>query len=704
MTDLQVTHTEWYPSFNMTNHHTDVYDSNELILRRGRPFTITVSTNRLLLSGENITFTAETGPSPSEASKTKALFPLNGNGNQNSWSSVLTSRNANAITVDINSPPDAVIGQYYLRVSSNASNTQAVYPQPIGRLYLLFNPWNQEDDVFLAEESERQEYVLNEKGVIFVGSEYAIAPLTWGYNQFERSILEICFAIMDRSINYQKDPGTDVAHRNDPLYVCRVLIATLNSKDESGVLVENWSGFYDDGNAPTSWNGSPLILKNWYHNRYEPVKYGQCWVYGGLLCTVLRCLGIPTRVITNFNSAHDKNGNLFIDMYYDNRGTSSESQQDMVWNFHVWNEAWFARKDLGASYNGWQVMDSTPLERSDGIYRCGPAPLVAIKEGDVDLKHDVGFMFASVNADLSHWIYYRDETKKRISNDTKYIGKYISTKAVGTDERVDVTSNYKYPEGSLQERELFDKAINKLLESPLVELEKKLLHFRKRGEENPKQGGILSGRFTMTQIATLGQELNVILSLKNLTTYNITVIVNATSSSILYTGRHKHEIWADAKTLPLVSNQEKHISIPLTYAQYGKYVSEDNIIRMTALCEVNGTEERILVEKDINLEKPPMDIKIPDKVVMNTAFNAEIAITNTLPDTLNACSLLIEGSGLVDDFLKKDLPPLQPGEKSTISFTIIPFKSGNRTLIATFSCDKIRNVKRSHKVLVAGAP
>lgn len=72
---------------------------------------------------------------------------------------------------------------------------------------------------------------------------------------------------------------------------------------------------------------------------------------------------------------------------------------------------------------------------------------MAIREGDVDLKYDVGFMFASVNADLTQWITFSDGTKKRLSNDTKYIGKYISTKAVGSEDRMDVTHMYKYPEG-----------------------------------------------------------------------------------------------------------------------------------------------------------------------------------------------------------------------------------------------------------------
>ncbi|XP_040291681.1 protein-glutamine gamma-glutamyltransferase E-like [Bufo bufo] len=700
MTDLQVNGCDWSLSTNKTNHRTDAFDNEALILRRGQPFTITLHFNRPLQSGEKVIFITETGPSPSEERKTRTTFSPFENSNQKSWSSVLASSNSNALTVAINSPSDAVIGYYILSVSKNTGSMQAASPQPIGGFYILFNPWLQEDDVFLVDENERQEYVLNERGVLFMGSDTEMSFMTWNYNQFEKSILEICFAILDKSINCQKDPVADVAQRNDPLYVCRVLNATVNSKDEDGVLVENWSGFYEDGVSPISWNGSSVILKNWYFKGYKPEKYGQCWVYGGVLCTVLRCLGIPTRVITNFNSAQDKNANLYIDVLYDHRGSSNESVQDLIWNFHVWNEAWFTRKDLAPAYNGWQVMDSTPLEKSDGIYRCGPAPLVAIKEGDVDLNYDVAFMFASVNADLSHWIYYNDGTKKRISNDTKYIGKFISTKAVGSDDRVDVTNKYKYPEGSSEERQVFEKAVNKLLDSPLVELEKKLLYFRKRGEEKPRRGTVLSGMFSLPQVPSLGQNIDILLSLQNLAADNIKVIVNITSSSILYTGRHKYEIWADTKIVPLTPNEGKHISIPLTYAQYKQYMSEDNLIRMTALCEVEGTEERILVEKDIILVKPPMTIKCPNQAKIKSAFEAEVIITNTLSETMDSCVLLIEGSGLIGEFIQKDLPSLKPGEKTEATFLITAFKTGSKTLIATFSCDKIKNIKSYHNITV----
>lgn len=142
-------------------------------------------------------------------------------------------------------------------------------------------------------------------------------------------------------------------------------------------------------------------------------------------------------------------------------------------NFHVWNESWFARQDLGPSYNGWQVLDATPQEESEGrvsaewvadallslthaahthptcsgVFRCGPASVTAIREGDVHLAHDGPFVFAEVNADYITWLWHEDESWERVYSDTKKIGRCISTKAVGSDSRVDITGLYKYPEG-----------------------------------------------------------------------------------------------------------------------------------------------------------------------------------------------------------------------------------------------------------------
>lgn len=83
-----------------------------------------------------------------------------------------------------------------------------------------------------------------------------------------------------------------------------------------------------------------------------------------------------------------------------------------------------------------------------GVFQCGPASVVAVREGDVNLDFDMPFIFAEVNADRITWIYdAQRNSQKQNSSDTNSIGRYISTKAVGSYSRMDVTEKYKYPEG-----------------------------------------------------------------------------------------------------------------------------------------------------------------------------------------------------------------------------------------------------------------
>lgn len=49
------------------------------------------------------------------------------------------------------------------------------------------------------------------------------------------------------------------------------------------------------------------------------------------LFLVMRALGIPSRVITNFNSAHDTDGNLVIEEFYSETGKKLSYSKDSIW-------------------------------------------------------------------------------------------------------------------------------------------------------------------------------------------------------------------------------------------------------------------------------------------------------------------------------------------------------------------------------------
>lgn len=109
--------------------------------------------------------------------------------------------------------------------------------------------------------------------------------------------------------------------------VCR----KVNSADDNGAVMGNWSDDFGGGTPPTKWLGSQKILQQYYRTR-KPVKYGQCWVFSGVLATICRALGLPCRVVTNYASAHDTQSSLTVDYFVDAEGRAMEElNSDSIW-------------------------------------------------------------------------------------------------------------------------------------------------------------------------------------------------------------------------------------------------------------------------------------------------------------------------------------------------------------------------------------
>lgn len=82
------------------------------------------------------------------------------------------------------------------------------------------------------------------------------------------------------------------------------------------------------------------------------------------------------------------------------------------------------------------------------MFCCGPVPVQAIKEGELQCKYDAPFVFSEVNADVETYLKYKDGSTRKIVSITQ-VGQKISTKSVGSDKREDITHLYKYPEGNI---------------------------------------------------------------------------------------------------------------------------------------------------------------------------------------------------------------------------------------------------------------
>eukprot|EP00062_Callorhinchus_milii_P002854 gi/632939973/ref/XP_007883792.1/ PREDICTED: protein-glutamine gamma-glutamyltransferase 2-like [Callorhinchus milii] len=545
----------------------------------------------------------------------------------------------------------------------------------LAEFVLLFNPWCSDDCVHLEDDDLCEEYVMNENGLIYYGDQYWIRDMPWNFGQFDEGILDICFKLLDNSLKYKRNPLKDQSQRNDPVYISRVVSSMVNSNDENGVVQGRWDGNYSSGVSPTRWNGSIKILRQWIQSGFRPVRYGQCWVFAAVACTVLRCLGIPSRVITNFSSAHDTDENMGIDAYFDENGTKLPSSTDSIWNFHVWVESWMLRNDLRSGFDGWQVVDPTPQETSEGIFCCGPSPVIGIKNGQVDLNYDSKFIYAEVNADKVFWMV-KGETKTKLRSKSDGIGKKISTKNPRDDTRDDITHLYKYPEGSNEERRSFRTAVRRATHKfeDEDELELTINTVPASNGSNVKVMLVISNKSNRKRVCRL-----LFAALKK--------SYSGITSKVFVKKFIKDNI-------PVEPRKDETIALEITYEEYGDFPDPFNVLSLAALV-IDQNKDSAFSEKEISLTNPSISLRLLDNPIQNKPVSVEMRFENPLPETLTDCVFTLEGGGLIDDEIQIRVGVLKQGESTKAVGKFTPRKAGKRKLIVSFDSNKLKDVKKS---------
>ncbi|XP_051985801.1 transglutaminase 5, like isoform X2 [Xyrauchen texanus] len=661
---------------NQVSHRTDGLSSSTLVLRRGQSFLI-----QLKFDGR-----------PFNSRQDKLIFkvilgslsvqiPISVSEQPSQWSAVIKQgvpslNSTNALSVLLFSPASAPIGVYTLSLTIE-TRTSVKKTHPLGQFTLLCNPWNKADSVYMSSEDLRMEYVRNDYGVVFKGSANNNSGRPWSFDQYEKGILDICMKLFQLSPQYQADVNRDVLKFSDPIYISRVISAMVNSPDDKGVIVGNWSGDYKGGVNPSNWSGSADILKQWSQTQFRPVKFGQCWVYAAVMCTVMRALGIPTRVVTNFNSAHDTNGNLEIEEYYTETGEKLSLSRDSIWNFHVWVECWMKRPDLGQAYDGWQVLDPTPQERSAGIYRCGPASVKAVREKKVEAAYDVPFVYAEVNADVRTMITRNGRILRTIM-DTKRVGALICTMKPGSMKMQNITSEYK------NERDF------------------SMLPAAARGDDSRRviapEGIAVS--LSLLKAPVMGENISFSITITNgeAVPKDLKKHVNAQSKE--YNGNPISAFWEAHDDLKINPNESVTIKHEILFREYAlKEVREDYLINLAVVIEDVKSQKRELATEEFNITSPNLDIQVENEnsVIVNTQQAGTVMFKSPFNVPVSG-ELVVLGSGLLEAKVEMSVK-LQPGETMKIPVKFIPKMTGSKMLHASLTLTNLPTVLRGFKTI-----
>ncbi|CAK9029709.1 unnamed protein product [Durusdinium trenchii] len=366
--------------------------------------------------------------------------------------------------IHVEIPAWAPVGEYEVLALDSKDATLATFG-----FIVIFNPFSCPSCPEYSD--QHQEYLDGNEGLLFQGLSDHYTANHWYHEPFRAANLLIALKLLD---------WLPMMLRGDLTAVTRYLTNAVGDKVCFGKWGEgDYAGGKPDGgykcrskkyvkrraekwahtcHDPTSWtSSSPILEKHWglvQSGVPSAVQYCQCFVFSGVLTTIGRTLGIATRSVTNFQSAHDVNSDRGVSKFFFTTPTGvwepvefsdtlcpawcesakkakkkkcnlkrcssalrrgvgftgrckacipcvpCESREDSIWSFHVWNEMYYAR----GNGQEWQALDATPQEMSGGKFQMGPASVPEVRHGKSDC-YDTDFVIGEVNGDTKLYVY-----------------------------------------------------------------------------------------------------------------------------------------------------------------------------------------------------------------------------------------------------------------------------------------------------------
>ncbi|XP_027425300.1 erythrocyte membrane protein band 4.2 isoform X3 [Zalophus californianus] len=619
---LGIKNCDFQAAKNNEEHHTKAISSQHLIVRRGQPFTIILHFQAPVYAFtstlKKVALIAQTGEHPSKANKTQAMFPISRLGDQKWWNAAVEDRHDQCWTISVTAPADAIIGRYSLLLQVLGKKQLL-----LGQFTVLFNPWAREDAVFLKKESQRREYVLNQNGLIYLGTADCFHAEPWDFGQFESSVIDLSLGLL--SMDKQ------VEQWGNPEHVAHILGALLHALKEKSVLpTPQTAAAAQEGALLSKRRGSVPILRQWITGQGRPVCDSQAWVFAAVACT---------------------------------------------------------------GYDGWQILYPRVPSGGGVLGSCDLAPVRAVKEGTLGLTPGVSDLFAAVNASCVVWKCREDGALELTNSNTKYVGNNISTKGVGSNRCEDITQNYKYPEGSPQEKEVLEKV-----------QEERMRHEKHSGIHPPslKTAEPLYMFLEAPCSVYLGGNAQFSVSLVNPSDQEKAVQLAFGLQAIYYNGILAAELWKKKQSLMLGANMVNKTIKNLAFFHFEQSPPENSFLRLTVMATATQSERSLscFAQEDIAICRPHLTIEMPETAEQYQLLKASVRLHNFLDAPMKDCVISLFGRGLIYRERRYRIASVWPGNTLYTEFQFAPTQVGLQRLTVEMDCDMFQNVTNYRNVTV----
>eukprot|EP00824_Muranothrix_gubernata_P023596 TRINITY_DN63_c0_g1_i3.p1 TRINITY_DN63_c0_g1~~TRINITY_DN63_c0_g1_i3.p1 ORF type:complete len:1000 (+),score=241.63 TRINITY_DN63_c0_g1_i3:301-3000(+) len=598
-------------------------------------------------------------------------------------------------------PSNAAIGSYRLSVKLNEQEFK--FPTTLA---VIFNPWCQTCEEFWSSDPNLlNEYVLSENIGLWRGKAGSNRASRWSLDHFGRDVFYGALDMLQ---------GLSLEQRRSAVSIVR----QLSYMEGTRVLTGRWASSesaYEPYTKPWEWTGSQRIMAQWREGgdmgSRPTVKYAQCWVFSGVFTAVMRSLGLPSRSVTNFDSAHEAKPFEFnVDTYYVKAADGSDDYvrdygrgRDKMWNFHVWNDVWIGKRTDCEGCDGWQATDATPQELSDGRSQLGPVPLKRIHDLNFsydnravgyDITQDTKFLISESNSDRRGFLVDNGRAKHHFT-DTNAVGKEIScNQPLRPLSRNDVTGAYK-------ERE--HGRLNRVWVNALSFLNEELpVNDVRIEEDHPVSvplGSSYSMKYTFKLKDTVKEDRRVELFITGrMIDYTGEAVAGDQGTSVFKTVRQFVHLKPGTEATHT-------LKVDVDTSEYAPWAGITDWMEFSLSAKVIETEQRFLTTNQVQLLPARVDVVLDHTgaVKMGQMVNGVAVVKNPFYFPLSDLEGQLHMSGQDLD-LDLEIEEIAPFGQIIVPFAVAPNVAGSQSLIVRFTAKEVTELGGSTEIDAQGDP
>jgi len=624
----------------------------------------------------------------------------------------VTNIDGKSLKIEVYIPASCPVGIWHCVVETAMKESPAARIQYrcAEDVYIIFNPFNRDDNVFLDDDEKLHEYVLNETGKVYTGGYRNVRGRPWIYGQFDDCVLPAACVLLEMS-------GLPHADRGNPVKVVRAISSMIKASRinkkftafenaSAGLIVPRFEENYCGGNSPHLWTGSVQIIEEFLKGGATPVKYGHCWVMAALMTTLCRTMGLPARPVTAYISAQDSQDSLTVDRYIDRYGDVLEKgpkrdQSDNVWVFHSWADVWMFRSDMGTEDSGWQAVDPCRNYRTSRDRSSGPCPVNALRRGDVGTREDVDSFYASLNSYVRY--FYEDEESGwgySPFRQFRYpVCRYILTKTVGTYDNDgetdcdDLSAKYLDVDRPDQDKfTVFNSCRGLFKDTPAFEYQAAAFHWKEFNPHEVDQRSFdVNFELKAPAQVMIGKQVVIPVVISNDAAEARTIHTNICTRSSYYTGTLGPYLKRSSTQLTLEPGHQETISLTLEPWDYEEKLVDMAYVKITVTGFVQETGQSSVDEFDFRFNKPWLKIEVPDMVV-GEECEATFSFTNPLDQALTDCYIAMEVAGSVRPRSFRIDREIRPRETFTSKQVFMARTPGPRRMVACFTSRQLADI------------